>query len=178
MSLSREKKSHVTKKSDRIAARLAKIVDEEKSRKTALDLLQKILGWAEDPILERAKQLRDAVTLRADETALRKAFQAFDMNPNIPDHWHRLINYFARAHFEPNRPGARTKWTPTRRVQLLRDVRSVAKRLSTNDFSTIASEIIANRSYDRSLYDGMNVESLVRQIYHAIDWINDGLKQL
>ena len=98
----------MAQKSDRIAERLQKLVEEERLRKAASDVLISFPAWEADPILGRATQLRDSVTLKAEETALGKAFKVFDLDPNVPDHWHRLINYFARAHFEPRPAGAKT----------------------------------------------------------------------
>ena len=141
-----------------------------------MDVLISFPAWEADPILGRATQLRESVTLRAEQTALGKAFKAFDLDPNVPDHWHRLINYFARAHFEPRPAGAKAKWTAKRRIQLLIDVRSAAKQMTSFDLNCVASRIIRDPTFDRDTYAAMSVDSLVRQIYFAIKWVNDAQK--
>ena len=139
----------MTKKSDRIAERLRKLIADETARKTALAVLASAPKLWADPTVERAHQLRDAVTLRPHETALRSAFHAFDLDPNVPDHWHRLINYLARSHFEQKPRGATKEWTPERQIQLLKDFRRAAKQLGTKDLLAIASLLTEDTSFDR-----------------------------
>ena len=76
----------MVQKSDRIAERLQKLIEEERLRKAALDVLISFPAWEADPILGRATQLRESVTLRAEQTALGKAFKAFDLDPNVPSY--------------------------------------------------------------------------------------------
>jgi hypothetical protein len=165
----------VTKKSDRVAERLRKLIAEEASRKTASAVLMSAPKWWADPILERAEQLRDAVTLRTNEAALHLAFRAFDLDPHVPDHWHRLINYLARSHYEQKSPGAPKEWTAERQIQLLKDFRRAAKQLGTNNLLAIASLLREDASFDRS-YARRTAKSLLRQIYSTIAWANSERK--
>src|SRR5438132_9013400 len=112
----------MSKKRDSAAQLLRRLIEEEKKRERGSRLLRTIsVGLLADPILRRARELKAAVCLEPSGTALKKAFRAFDLDPNIPENWHRLINYLARSHFELKRAGARLVWSPERREQLLRD---------------------------------------------------------
>jgi hypothetical protein len=168
----------VSKKKDNIAKRLRELIAEEASRRQGYDILESLGSkWLTDPILNRARQLSDAVKLRPDEPALAKAFAAFELDPNTPSHWHRLINYLARSHFETKPPGAPVTWTPKRRVQLLKDFRSTSQKFPESDVLAIARQMLKDKSFD-GRYDRLAPDSLRRQIYHTIEWANTQLSKM
>jgi hypothetical protein len=112
----------MSSKRDSVSQRLKSLVNEERSRKKA----ERIFGGFPvgmlnvDPILNRARALSEAVYLRPEEAALTKAFGYFELDPNKPEHWHLLINYLSRSHFETKPPGRRLEWTADRYLQLMR----------------------------------------------------------
>lgn len=117
-------------KRDSVAQRLRLLVEEEKRRKKAERIFDNFpVGMLKvDRILVRARALSDAVYLRSEDVALAKAFQFFDLDHQKPEHWHLLIDYLSRSHFESKPPGRRQEWTSDKYLQLMRDFHLAAKK--------------------------------------------------
>src|SRR4029450_489296 len=94
---------------DSVTARLKRLIEEERIRKrvesSAKCFWGPLLDPASDldPILQLALDLSAVVQLKSNEVALKKAFKSFDLAPDVPGHWHLLINYLARSLFETKR---------------------------------------------------------------------------
>jgi hypothetical protein len=57
----------------------------------------------------------------SDSAFIKQAFEKFGLDPLNPFNWHRLLGYFARAHFEPGRrgrPKETKKWKDHRLLAL------------------------------------------------------------
>lgn len=74
--------------------------------------------------LGRARAAVIATTLSAEfDQSLRKAFDAFGLNPDDPRNWTAMLRSFARVHFGPKKKGGRPReWNSARYWQLVRDV--------------------------------------------------------
>lgn len=71
-----------------------------------------------------------ALTIDDQDTAIRKAFETFGLDPKNPFDWRRLFAYFADAHFGAAHKGrgAPEFWTDRRLCQLLADFHQVKSR--------------------------------------------------
>lgn len=158
----------MSKKRDSVAVRLRKLIEEEKQRKKASFLAELFCPPVLDPILQRARNLAAAVQLKPNEVELKKAFKQFDLDPEVPDHWHKLITYLARSHFEIKPAGAPKQWTFERRRQLLRDLRTAAKKSGRSDLKELCA-IMRTDPVFQSRYK-LTDSALRKQIRMTLDW--------
>ncbi|MBR1282940.1 hypothetical protein JQ597_12900 [Bradyrhizobium sp. AUGA SZCCT0177] len=173
----------MSSKRDSVAQRLKSLLDEEKSRKIAegVEIAGGILGnhsvgmLNADPILNRARALSDAVFLRPEETALAKAFRYFELDPERPEHWHLLISYLSRSHFETKPAGRRREWTAERYLQLLRDLYLATKNVSDLEgrsrFKQIRQLMIDDPAFGER-YSDMKQDALAKQIDNLFMYLN------
>ncbi len=164
-------------KRDSVAKRLKLLVNEEKNRRKADRIFDNFpVGMLNtDGILIRARALSDAVFLKPGEVALTKAFEYFELDHQKPEHWHLLINYLSRSHFETKSPGRRPEWTSERYLQLMQDFYLAAKKLpnerSRSRFKQIRELMIDDPAFC-GRYKHMKQDALAKQIDNMMAWAN------
>jgi hypothetical protein len=81
-------------------------------------------------VTRRACAAHEALSLDDLDLPLKKAFEAFALDPGNPFHWRKLIAYFADVHFGPrqSRRGPQKLWSDDRLCQLLQDFDQVKSR--------------------------------------------------
>lgn len=82
-----------------------------------------------DEVATRSLAANSVLTLGVnallDNEPLKRAFEAFDLEPADPRHWRFLLNEFARAHFSKGKEGAPQKWTRERKAKLSEHLKMV-----------------------------------------------------
>jgi hypothetical protein len=161
----------MSRKSDNVVIRLRKLIEEEKLRKSSDFLAEFFPAPVLDPVLQRARDLAAAVQLRPNEVALKTAFKSFDLDPSVAAHWHLLVNYLARSHFETKRAGAKRTWTAEKYLQLLQDARVAAKKTGVKDVQAWVRYMRKDPSFE-DRYKRLKPESLRRKIYQLFSLVN------
>jgi hypothetical protein len=112
--------------------RLAEIIERSKGTARPVD----IFDLSRDDS-ERVREIRAdlATTLGTtrEDAVLRKAFKAFDLDPQDPRHWRRLLVGLAAVFFD-NQRGGKPKWDERLWGQYKTDVVEVGKILDKNGF--------------------------------------------
>ena len=171
----------MSKKRDSAAQRLKRLIAEEKQRRRALVVLDNPLFkgagmLGADPLWNRARELNTALRITDSETALKKAFEAFGLDPDIPENWHRLVCYLADSHFGLKRAGSPIQWTRDKQVQLLADIRETAKRYPKAKLPEIRRNMIKDQQLG-GRYKNMSADSLRKRISETIEWANNPAKK-
>jgi hypothetical protein len=175
----------VVEKRDSAAQRLMALAEQNK-RLPNLSLQLEALGmrfgmlsrrpdWSNP--LEREAAANLALRIAEPEMALKKAFEQFDLDPDDPFSWHRLLNYFAESHFGSKRPGAPTKWTDDQNANLLGDRFFVIKkhvdllsRTAGRSREKKVRELMRKEPLFLERYKDSKDDTLKRQINSAIKW--------
>jgi hypothetical protein len=158
----------MSKKRDSVAQRLKALQEEEKFRKRAmapLDTEFLNVGMLGD----RGYRAQMATRIRRTETSLRKAFETFELDPDIPEHWHLLIDYLARSHYETKQGGAPLEWTRLRKLRLIADYKFAKELMPGASKQAIRGRMIDDCAF-RARYAGMTNDGLRKQIDTANKW--------
>jgi len=135
-----------------------KLKEQEERRQT---------DWS-DP-LRRAIDAHRALTFFQADRALKKAFEAFGLDPRNPFDWRKLIGYYSAAHYGSKGPGAPRKWTDDRMCQFLSDVMRVSELHPKADITKTCKFMKSEKSLS-GRYRHIPVETLRKQLRSAIKW--------
>jgi hypothetical protein len=100
------------KASEKVAAAARRI------SKLGLKAMSEAKQW--NDVGKRSSTANSALTFShnvlADNEPLKRAFEAFNLEPEDPRHWRLLLDTLVDAHFRKGRPGGRPqKWTSARK---------------------------------------------------------------
>lgn len=81
-------------------------------------------------VAQRSLAAHYALSLDDLDKPLKKAFQAFGLDPRNPFHWRKLLAYFCDVHFDPRqrRRGPQKLWSDGRLCQLLQDFDQIKRQ--------------------------------------------------
>jgi hypothetical protein len=175
----------MVKKRDSAAQRLRALAEQNKglpSLALQLEALEVRIGmlsqrqdWSNP--LEREAAANLALRIAEPEIALKKAFEQFDLDPDDPFSWHRLLNYFAESHFGSKGPGAPTKWTGDQNANLLGDrifiIRkhlNLLTRTAGRSREKKVRELMRKEPLFLGRYKDSKDDTMKRQIKSAIKW--------
>jgi hypothetical protein len=101
--------------------------------------------------------------------SLRAAFEAFDLDPGVPEHWRLLLALLAEAYFVPRlRRGGTKQWDGNRLCQLLVDFAAVEKKKGNQDLTD--GEICKCVKADfPKRYRDVKAETILRRLQAARD---------
>jgi hypothetical protein len=131
----------VGKRRESVSKRLARKI--ERARKPLVNpFTRQKEDWNDERYREVAANI--ALTLHPDQSTLRKAFEAFELDPQNPFHWRRLLQFLADIHFGGPRSGAPAKWNEECWRQFETHVAFARERLAQSGEKSPSHERIAN----------------------------------
>jgi hypothetical protein len=127
-------------------------------------------GW--DDVAKRSLAAHYALSLDDLDKALKKAFQAFGLDPRNPFHWRKLLAYFSDAHFaRQRRRGPQELWSDGRLCQLLQDHDRIKKQLLVVPGSKITDLQLCERLKRHSTlgktYADFSAKTVLRNLQRA-----------
>ena len=174
------------KKDDKVSGRLKTLADEERNRRRLsgdaahFPRNQTMMTRVDKASTEAVTRTpADFLRLGSEETALKAAFNFFDLDPERPENWRILIGYLSRSIFESKPAGRPSKW-PMRYMQLLIDFNRAAKMIppsvkSRSRFKQIRQTMIDDPSFD-GRYRDMTEGQIEKQIANALARLNSILR--
>jgi hypothetical protein len=118
--------------------------------------------------VQRAIAAHQALTLVQSDRPLKKAFEAFGLDPRNPFEWPKLLGYFAAAHYGSKGRGAPTKWTEERMCRFLTDVLRTCTRHPKGSRKDIWKWMKKDKSFTGQ-YD-IPYETWRKQYRQALNW--------
>lgn len=116
-------------------------------------------------IIDRAAVIETALSLRADDGALRNVFAAADLDPTNPFHWAEIARIVAQLRFGSRKPGRRQRWGPQEYCQLLNDIDHVHHDHPKWSLSKVCEQLV--KHHDR--YASLKAQTLRRRFQEARD---------
>jgi len=126
-----------------------------------------------DDVAQRSLAAHYALGLDDLDQPLKKAFQAFGLDPRNPFHWRKLLAYLADVHFGPRQPrrGRDTLWSDDRLCQLLQDFDQIRRQRTLVPGSKISDievcKWLKRHSTLGKTYAGLDAKTLLRNLQRA-----------
>jgi hypothetical protein len=126
-----------------------------------------------DDVAQRSLAAHHALSLDDLDGPLKKAFQAFGLEPRNPFHWRKLLAYFSAVHFNPRQPrrGPHRLWSDDRLCQLLQDCDQIRRQRALVLGSKISDlevcKWLKRHSTLGKAYAGFDAKTLLRNLQRA-----------
>jgi hypothetical protein len=151
----------VTKRRGSVSKRVARAI--ERARRPSVNpFAPQNEDWNDKRYREIAANI--ALTLYPDQSALRKAFETFRLDPQNPLHWRSLLLYLVGIHFRGPRRGTPPKWNADRWIQFETHVAVARERLALNGEKSPSQTRIANflKEEFKQFYGSLSADTIRR----------------
>jgi hypothetical protein len=165
-------RKHMEIESDPLAHALG-LVNDAALLGAAYEAAQEFKETDWDDVAQRSLAAHYALGLDDLDQPLKKAFQAFGLDPRNPFHWRKLLAYLADVHFGPRQPrrGRDTLWSDDRLCQLLQDFDQIRRQRALVPGSKVSDievcKWLKRHSTLGKTYAGLDAKTLLRNLQRA-----------